>query len=110
VGIDTFGRALSVSAPDLPEPERGEPTRIRPPGARVDVHWVPSVPAVDPTVPNVRRALSLVPAEAQAFEEMGAVMYLPLDELMEFGRDRAISRPQMELLAARVSALNQCFY
>jgi hypothetical protein len=110
VGIDTFGRALGVSAPDLPRPQEGEPTRVRPPGARVDGHWVPSVPAADPTTPNVRRALSLVPAEAQAFEEMGAVMYLPLDDLMEFGRDRAISRPQMELLAARVSAINQCFY
>jgi hypothetical protein len=110
VGSDTFARALGVPIPELPEPEDGEPTRIRPPGARVDGHWVPSLPPEHGAVPNVRRALSLVPAEARAFEEMGAVMYLPLDDLMEFERDRAISRPQMELLAARVSALNQCFY
>ena len=110
VGIDTFARALGLPAPELPVPEEGEPTRVRPPGARVDGHWVPSIPSENAAVPNIRRALSLVPPEARGFEEMGAVMYLPLDDLMEFDRDRAISRPQMELLAARVSAVNECFY
>lgn len=110
VGIDTFARALGVAAAELHEPEDGEPTRIRPPATRVDGHWVPSIPSEDSAIPNVRRALSLVPAEAAAFEELGAAMYLPLDDLMDFERHRAISRPQMELLAARVSALNQCFY
>jgi hypothetical protein len=111
VGVDTFARALGVAAPELPAPDEGEPTRVRPPGARVDGHWVPSIPSgAGSGVPNIRRALSLVPAEARAFEEMGAVMYLPLDDLMDFERGRALSRPQMELLAARVSALNQCFY
>jgi len=110
VGIDTFARGLGVPASELPEPEEGEPTRARPPATRVHGHWVPSVPTEDKAVPNIRRALSLVPAEAGAFEELGAAMYLPLDDLMDFERHRAISRPQMELLAARVSALNQCFY
>jgi hypothetical protein len=110
VSVDTFARALGVPAPDLPAPEEGEPTRLRPSGATVDGHWVPSVPSGDAAAPNIRRALSLVPTEAEAFEELGAAMYLPLDDLMDFERHRAISRPQMELLAARVSALNQCFY
>lgn len=110
VAVDTFARALGTPASELPEPEEGEPTRVRPPGTRVDGHWVPSIPAEDRAVPNIRRALSLVPAEAGAFEELGAAMYLPLDDLMDFERHGAISRPQMELLAARVSALNQCFY
>ncbi len=110
VGIDTFGRALGVPDADLPAPDPGEPTRVRPPGARAAGHWVPSIPTEGGSVPNIRRALTLVPAEARGFEELGAVMYLPLDDLMDFERDRAISRPQMELLAARVSALNQCFY
>jgi hypothetical protein len=112
VGIDTFARALGLPVPDLPEPQTGEPTRVRPSGASVVGHWVPSIPPEPGSgaVPNIRRALSLVPAEARGFDELGAVMYLPLDDLMDFGRDRALSRPQMELLAARVSALNQCFY
>ena len=61
-------------------------------------------------VPNIRRALSLVPAEARAFGDLGAVHYFAIDDMMDLTRQRAITRPQIELLAARVSALNQCFY
>jgi hypothetical protein len=110
VGIDTFTRALGMPAPDLPEPEAGEPRRERPAEVRVEGHWVPSVPPDAVAGANIRRALTLVPAEVAGFEQMASAMYLHLDDIMEFGRDRTITRPQMELLAARVSALNQCFY
>jgi hypothetical protein len=110
VGIDTFNRALGLPAPDLPEPGDGGPTRVRPPNVEVSGHWVPAVSSSEVAGANIRRALTLVPAEAEAFEQSAGAMYVALDDIMTFDRDRGISRPQMELLAARVSALNQCFY
>ena len=38
-------------------------------------------------------------------------MYLPDKELRYFGNEtRALTHAQIELIAARVSAINQCFY
>jgi len=36
--------------------------------------------------------------------------YVPLAQIPDPTFHRALGRPQMELVAARVSALNQCFY
>jgi len=63
-------------------------------------------------VPNIMTALSLVPAEHLGFyATIFPAFYLPAEELLDFAtRRRDISRPQMELLAAAVSAANNCFY
>jgi hypothetical protein len=38
-------------------------------------------------------------------------MYLPQDAMRDFGREyRAITHPQIEMLAARVAVRNQCVY
>jgi hypothetical protein len=60
---------------------------------------------------HIHRALNLVPAEVLGFFDLDAAQYLPDAALRDFGREyRAITHAQIELLAARVSALNQCFY
>ena len=60
---------------------------------------------------NVLAALSLVPDEVRQLFDLSAVHYLPHDEMMDFGStQRALSRAQIELIAGRVSALNECFY
>ena len=60
---------------------------------------------------NVIRAMSLVPAEVRAMRDLSGAHYLSMDQMMDFAtRHRAISRGQIELLAGRVSALNECFY
>jgi len=122
VGADTFARAIGAPPAPLPEPLPGEPTRRRPAGATDQGAWVPMIAPEDATgpeadlygegrfVPNVRRALSLVPAEARTFGDVSSVHYFAIDDMMDLTRRRAITRPQIELLAARVSALNQCFY
>jgi hypothetical protein len=122
VGMDTFARALGGALSPLPEPMPGEPSRLRPAGATDQGAWVPMIAPEDASgpeadlygegrfVPNIRRALSLVPAEARAFGDLGSVHYFAIDDMMDLTRRRAITRPQIELLAARVSALNQCFY
>ena len=41
---------------------------------------------------------------------MSAEMYVDNSDLNSLTVGRALSRPQMELLAARTSLLNECFY
>ena len=60
---------------------------------------------------NIHRALSLVPAEVAGFFDLDAAQYLPDAALRDFGTEyRALTHAQIEFLAARVSAINQCFY
>ena len=60
---------------------------------------------------NIQQALSLVPAEVDGFFDMVETQYLNGAQMRDFGTEfRAISHAQIELLAARVSAINQCVY
>ena len=121
VSIDSFCRGLGVPAHLLPEPVPGEPSHYRPEAARLEGAWVPTIPASDTRgaeadlwppgrTGNVIRALSLVPDEVRSLSELGAAHYLPFNRMMDLRAGRAIDRMQIELLAARVSALRECFY
>ena len=119
--IDTFARGLGIPLRTLPEPASGEPSRYRPKEARQHRAWSPNI-AWDEHGPNeadyfvgpeanIRRALTLVPDEARSFFAVVAAQYLAGPEMRDFTREfRAITHAQIELLAARVSALNQCTY
>jgi hypothetical protein len=63
-----------------------------------------------PKVPNVVRALSLVPDEVRGLLDLSAAHYLSPAQMMDLSAGRALDRLQIELLAGRVSALNECFY
>jgi alkylhydroperoxidase family enzyme len=120
--VDSFCRALGVALHPLPEPVAGAPTRRRPQGAKPGLAWVATIAPADargpearlyprlPQLPNVVRALSLVPDEVRGILSLGNVQYVPMEKLMELTAQRTLTRPQMELIAGRVSALNQCFY
>jgi AhpD family alkylhydroperoxidase len=128
LAIDTFRRAVGMPVRALPEPVTGEPTRRRPASAHHrDGAWVPMIPPVDlpsnlateeerllarywgGTRAKPPRALSLVPQEAHAFLRLVEVHYLPIHAMSDFfTQHRAISRAQMELIAARVSVRNEC--
>jgi hypothetical protein len=121
-GMDYFARALGVLPPALPEALPGEPSRHLPAAARPGEAWVPMIALEDaagpeadvygglPMVPNIVRALSLVPDEVRALQRSSAAHYLPISDIPDPTVRRALDRMQMELVAARVSALNQCFY
>jgi hypothetical protein len=121
-GIDFFARALGVDPFSFPEPLPGEPTRYLPPGAARESAWVPLVAVKRATgaeadlydrsgfVPNIVRALSLVPAEVRALQRVTASHYVPAGQIANLTLHHTLDRMQMELLASRVSALNQCFY
>ncbi|MEE2677515.1 MAG: hypothetical protein VX546_02935 [Myxococcota bacterium] len=107
VALDAFCGAVGATAPTLPAARGGDPDRVRP-GGLADIGAF--VPMTDPFPgPNVGRALSLAPGEQQAFFRLVGAMYAVAD-FQELVWERPLDRPQVELVAARVSALNECFY
>ena len=67
-----------------------------------------------PTVgaPRADTALSALPEEAASVRDLLTAFYLPMDRVEHVGQPsgRLLSRPQIELIAARTSSLNECFY
>lgn len=59
-------------------------------------------------IPNVMRAMSLVPEEVRNLKARIAPEFVENEH--DLRALRSLSRPQMELISARVSALNECFY
>ncbi len=106
--IDRFADGLSLDRPTLPQPVEGEPSRSAPDGVASRDHWVPTV---ESDVREVVKALSGVPAEHAASFQLAAAHYLPVSQLYDLTADRnALTRMQVELVAARTSKLNECFY
>jgi hypothetical protein len=119
--IDSFHRSLGLALEPLPSPQPGEPSRYRPASAVAEEAYVAMIPERGNTgdeadlwgspTGNVIRAMSLVPDAVRSLHELSAVHYLPARDVANpSARMPALERPQIELLAARVSALNECFY
>jgi len=123
VAIDTMARGLGLDVLPMPTPEPGSPSRYRPPGAKPGGAWVRWIEPADAgeseaglypsdrAPANIMKAMSLVPEEVRNFFDLVTHQYLPGAVMRDFSREyRAISHAQIELLAARVSALNRCLY
>ncbi len=120
--VDQFSFGTGWQDHPLPEPIAGTPTGYRSPGAKVEAAWVPIVEPRDMTesdgdlYPNgrvgyIQRALSAVPDSKRAYWDLASCHYLQMEDIPDWDTDaRAISRPQIELIAGRVSALHQCLY
>ena len=54
--------------------------------------------------------MSLVPDAVRDLRILSAAQYQPLDKAGDFAYRRALGREQVELVAGRVSAINECFY
>jgi hypothetical protein len=103
--VDTFHRAMGLPLEPLPDPLPVEPTGRIATDARLSSSWVPTAgPA------SVVYALSLVPGEMEGFEDLHGPLYIPVHEMGNNLFARTLQRPQMELVAARTSAINDCFY
>ncbi len=122
VSIDGFAAAAGLPDPPLPEANPGPPT-----GSADDVparparhHWVPVVHLEDdvdgqyggaPLVPPVVRALSAVPSSRQVHRRLIAAMYMDGPDMADLDWSRGtLDRRQIELVAARLSSLRECFY
>jgi hypothetical protein len=124
VDIDVFCRGIGVSPRPLPAARAGQASRKRPHEAVMELAWVPTIPNGPPggeagaalyhgqPMPYIVRALSLVPDELRAHVELEIAHYTRLDKLFDYDYQHhdGLTRPQAELVAGRVSALNDCFY
>ena len=120
--MDSFSRALGAPLRQLPTPQAGDPTRHRPAGAKKQAAWLPLVEPQDateadgPMYPSpkagyIYRGLSSVPQSLRDYWALANTHYLPGQFVYQFDSSiRAIARPQIEIVAARVSALHQCVY
>ena len=121
--VDELHRALSLPLEPLPDPMAGTPGGIRPSGAKAHGSWPLTVWPDDlderdldiydgeERAANVRAAMSLHPDSVRWLGDLFDAHYL---SWVEIGGEqepfRVLTRPQRELVAARVSALNECFY
>lgn len=122
VAVDTFRLGARLPPLALPAARQGEPTRRRPVGARPGPGFTHSLRPQDVTAaePDMYRnrvgahillALSLVPSAMVQWWDCFETMYESGPQMRDFATEyRAISHAQLEMLAARVAALNQCEY
>lgn len=122
--FDVLARGLGIDMVPLPTAKTGAPTQVRPVEAVQEDAWVPTIPNGaaggelgkdlygGQMMPYIIRSLSLVPEELRAHLELEEIQYLPLERFMEFDYEHhpGFSRPQVEVVAARVSVFNECFY
>lgn len=109
--IDTLHNALGLGVPEIPPPARGKMKRLVNHDAIDAGAWVPVLSAPDtmadtglPQVPNIARALGLLPNALALFFNT----FRPHYALKNI--DLSITQSQAEFVAARVSAMNECFY
>lgn len=103
--VDTVHDGLGATHEPLPQPEPGEPSRTEEPTARAGAAWVPMVGGA-----SITQALTLVDSESVAQEDLHAPLYLSYEGMAQLDYVAGLSRAQMELVAARTSAINECFY
>jgi hypothetical protein len=109
--VVAFRRAAGLDPWDLPSPVDGEPSRTIPEGlVQAGMNWVRVTSPADETAAVVQ-AFTSVPAELDRLWTLAAAQYIPNLEMVDPLWTRVtLSRPQMELVAARISQLRECFY
>ena len=111
--IAHFCRNIGVEVPSLPAPVDEAPTGIQPDElAPATLNWVPVASPAD-ELPAVVQAYTAVPGELANTWRMASAQYMPGDEMIHADwsrRSGGMTRAQMELVAARVAQLRECFY
>jgi hypothetical protein len=108
-----FHRNVGLPIPPLPAAVPGEPTGDRPERlAPATLNWVPVAAPAD-EVAAVVQAYSAVPGEWTNTWRMADAQYMPEPAMVHpdwSRRPGGLTRAQMELVAARVAQLRDCFY
>ncbi|MEM9609578.1 MAG: hypothetical protein AAGA99_19295 [Actinomycetota bacterium] len=103
--VDTYLFGLGHPERPLPDPVDGEPDGVRVDGAKIDGGFVPTVGAAWPDT-----ALTAVAVEQEAYFDITAAFYMTGPEMGQLDMVRGLDRAQVELVAARTSLLNDCFF
>lgn len=108
-----FCRNVGIPVPALPDALDGDPTGDRPDElVQPKYNWVPVAAPADATAAVVQ-AYTGVPGELVNTWRMADAQYMPADEMVHADwtrRSGGLTRAQMELVAARVAQLRECFY
>lgn len=108
--VDGFFRSAGLERPLLPEAVAGEAHSRHPHVEPATLNWVPVAAPADRAAAVVQ-GLSAAPAEWDNVCRLAAAQYIPVDEMGELGWSRGtLSRGEMELVAARLSAVRECFF
>ena len=124
VNVDVFAHACGRAPEPLVAPVDGEPDYPDTHAAQDEGGWLKSIPGGESggelgmriyggaMMPFIYRALSLAPQEVERVIEGGNQQYLELQNFFDFSYSHhaGLNRAQIEALAARVSAYNECFY
>lgn len=103
--VDTCLEGIGAALKELPVPETGTPTNEVPEKATINGGWLPTVGRASAPV-----CMSAVPAEHRAWESLHTAFYLSIEEMRDQDIEKDLHRSQIELLAARTSLYNDCFY
>jgi hypothetical protein len=108
--VDAFYRAIGLPRPALPAPSDGPARGGHPDVEPATLNWVPVVPPAD-EVAAVVQGLSAAPDENANVRRLAAAQYIPFDEMADLAWNRGtLSRSDMELVAARLSRVRECFF
>ena len=104
--VDRLFQALGLPLPPLPAPQSGEPSRQPPRGPQITGQsFLPMIAQV-----SIPQTLSLVRAESRAWQQLADALYMSFAEMEDLDFRRHLHRRQLELVAARTSLRNDCFY
>lgn len=110
--VGTFGPALGLRRPRVPSPRPGTPSRTAPHLVDATMNWVPVSSPADEQ-PAVVQALTAVPAEWAMLWRLAGAQYMSLADMEHLDWQRPgspLQRRHLELVAARLSIVRQCFY
>lgn len=108
VPIYHLADTLGYDREQLPNVVSGDPSGERPDDLIEGVGFLPTFPTNG--VPHVAVSLSLAQADNARRMLLVRAMYSGKDFGEMIWTHRNLSRPQIELVAARTSAINECFY
>ncbi|MGB0894323.1 MAG: alkylhydroperoxidase-related (seleno)protein [Parashewanella sp.] len=111
--IDLFSRYLGVKPMPLPTPLAGEPSCEYPENLRDNGAWIRQTKQAidDKNLVNVSRAISILPIENGLRRDLVEAMYMEGHSFFDkVWGNKALSRPQLEILATKTSMINECFY
>ncbi len=106
--LDVYARSIGDPPYDLLPPVDGTAPAERPDGVGDVGAWIAMTE--EKLLANVSRALSLVPRTNATWRALVTESYSRGPEMLELTWERALTRPQTELIAAQVSRLQECFY
>jgi len=108
VAMDVYARSMGDPPRELLPPVVGPPSAERPDDVGEVGAWIPMTE--EKLLANVSRALSLVPRTNTTWRALVNESYSRGPQMLDLTWERALTRPQVELIAAEVSMLQECFY